>query len=493
MRHPLTLARPARILTILLAAFGFFITVTFLQRLLHGSPRPSIPFFFAISPSEANPPTPQILAFWEIWAKIIRAASPKVPTIELKKVAQPAGLEPENERERKPFNLTIGISEKDAESLRKSHERLVGHANFSRVNEQATRLFSGNGIVTVAGGSYFPPAILSIRMLRKTNSSLPVQVFLRNKSDYEKKICQEVLPALNAECFVIQDHLRKDNPVQVEHYQLKVLAILFSSFESVLYLDSDCMALLDPTELFDSEPFLSTGLVSWPDYWIATEDPVFYRIAGLPSFPKGIPARSSEAGQILISKQTHLTTLLLAAYYNIYGPGTYYPILSQGAAGEGDKETFLAAAVVLDNPYYRVRHRLGTVGYHEADRQFHGTAMAQYHPGDDYAPRESTPLKQPRPLFLHANSPKMNVAHLLAEDKVFYPGTEDRLRLWGPKEFMVKMTGYDIEATVWREIVEMGCQLDETLKDFRGAWQMCERAQRHYRETFLPDDTVHTT
>lgn len=478
--------RPTRILTLILAALSLFIVVTLLQRLLNGSLRHSI---FTIYPSEANHPSPDILAFWEIWAKVIDTARPNIPAIELKEVAQPAGIEPKNERERKPFNLSIGIPEKDIELLRQSHERLIGHANFSTVNEQATRLFSGTGIVTVAGGSYFAPAILSIRMLRKTNSTLPVQVFLRNKAEYEKKICQEVLPALNAECFVIQDHLRRDNPVKVEHYQLKVLAILFSSYESVLYLDSDCMALLDPRELFDSEPFLSTGFVSWPDYWIATEDPVFYKIAGLPSFPKSLSARSSEAGQLLVSKQTHLNTLLLAAYYNIYGPSIYYPVLSQGAAGEGDKETFLAAAVVLENPEYRVRHRLGTVGYHEADRTFHGTAMLQYHPTDDYAPRDPTSLKQTRPLFLHANSPKMNIAHLLAEDKVYYPGTEDRLRLWGPKESMKKMVGYDIEETAWIEIVEMACKLDDTLKDFRGAWQLCERAQRHYRETFQPDAT----
>lgn len=479
--------RASRIFTIILAAFGSFIIVTVLQRLLGSSLRPP---FFTISPSEANPPTPQILVFWETWAEVIDAARPRISAIELEEAAQPAGIEPENERERKPFNLSIGIPDKDIQLLRQLHERLIGHANFSRVNEQAKRLFSGTGVVTVAGGSYFAPAILSIRMLRKTNSTLPVQVFLRNKAEYEKKICQEVLPALNAECFVIQDHLRKDNPVKVEHYQLKALAILFSSYESVLYLDSDCIALLDPRELFNSQPFLTAGLVSWPDYWIATEDPVFYYIAGLPSFPNGLPARSSEAGQLLISKQTHLNTLLLAAYYNIYGPGIYYPILSQGAAGEGDKETFLAAAVVLGSPNYRVRHRLEAVGYHEEDRKFHGTAMVQYHPTDDYAYRDSTFSEPIRPLFLHANSPKMNIAHLLAADRVFLQGTEDRLRLWGPKTSMSKMVGYDIEELVWGEIVEVACTLDNILKDFRGAWQICERAQLHYKETFQPDATA---
>ena len=485
MRHPITLIRlTCKFAVIILAVF---LTVTLLQRLLDSSTLRSV---FTTSPSEATPPATQILAFWETWATIIDAARPKVSTIEVKEIALPAGVEPENERERKSFNLSIGIPEEDIESLRQSHQQLIGNADFSKVNEEAARLFSGVGIVMLAGGSYFAPAILSIRMLRKTNSTLPVQVFLRNKSEYEKKMCQEVLPALNAECFVIQDHLRKSNPVKVEHYQLKVLAILFSSYESVLYLDSDCMALLDPMEVFDSEPFLSTGLVSWPDYWVATEDPDFYRIAGLSAFPQGLPARSSEAGQLLISKRTHLDTLLLAAYYNIYGPDVYFPIFSQGAAGEGDKETFLAAAVVLNNSYYRVRHRLGTVGYREVDRKFHGTAMVQYHPTDDFASQDIASSKQVRPLFMHANSPKMNIAHLLAEDKVYYQGSEDRLRLWGPKESMSKMVGYDIEEVVWTEMVEMACTLDDTLKDFREVWQLCKRAQQHYRETFQPNATA---
>lgn len=157
--------RASRIFNIILAAFGSFIIVTVLQRLLGGSLRPP---FFTISPSEANPPTPQILTFWETWAEGIDAARPRISAIELEEAAQPAGIEPENERERKPFNLSIGIPDKDIQLLRQSHERLIGHASFSRVNEQAKRLFSGTGVVTVAGGSYFAPAILSIRMLRKT-------------------------------------------------------------------------------------------------------------------------------------------------------------------------------------------------------------------------------------------------------------------------------------------------------------------------------------
>ena len=69
----------------------------------------------------------------------------------------------------------------------------------------------------VAGGSHFALVILSIRVLRKTNPTLPVRVTLRDNVEYENKMCQEVLPLLNAECFVIRAHLWKSNPVKVEH------------------------------------------------------------------------------------------------------------------------------------------------------------------------------------------------------------------------------------------------------------------------------------
>ena len=54
-------------------------------------------------------------------------------------------------------------------------------------------------------------------MLRKTNPTLPVLVILQNNAENENRMCQEVLPQLNAECFVIQGHLRKSSPVKVEH------------------------------------------------------------------------------------------------------------------------------------------------------------------------------------------------------------------------------------------------------------------------------------
>lgn len=477
--------RPTRSIIIVVAVFLLIFSLSFLDKSIQSWTHNRYSIISAPIHEPTSPP-PKIVDFWEKWANVFDKAKPQIKKIELTTGVSVDGSDKAN-GDRVPSQQSIGIPEKDVESLHQSHMKLVDHADFKAINTQASTLFSGAGVVMVGGGSYMPPALLSIRMLRKVNNTLPVHVFLPSKHDYEPEICEEVLPAMGAQCFLIEDHLRKDNPVKVDHYQLKVMAILFSSFETVVYLDSDCMLLHDPMELIETEPFISTGMLNWPDYWISTEDPVFYTIAGLKEFPKGLPGRSSEAGQMLISKKKHLDSLLLAAYYNVYGPDYYYPLQSQNAPGQGDKETFLAAAVVLGNPYYRVKEHVGTVGYFDKDSSFHGGAMVQFDAAEEYKSRNVTDAskkKKSRPFFLHANVPKMNVGRLLDEGIVHIQETGEKIRLWGKEESTRAMFGIDIERFVWNEMRELACQLEGTLNDFKGRWELCARAQEHYRTTF---------
>lgn len=72
-------------------------------------------------------------------------------------------------------------------------------------------------------------------------------------------------------------------------------------------------------------------------------------------------------------------------YYNTYGPDYYYPLLSQGAAGEGDKETFIAAAHKLNLPYYQVQEFNREFGPKDGTTNKHlYFAMGQYDPIIDY-------------------------------------------------------------------------------------------------------------
>ncbi|KAI5796574.1 mannosyltransferase putative-domain-containing protein [Geopyxis carbonaria] len=328
-------------------------------------------------------------------------------------------------------------------------------------------------------------------MLRRTGCTLPAEVFLGTSAEYEPDVCEGVLPLLNARCVVIPDLFTTSVYVSVSRYQLKALALLFSSFAQVVFMDSDSIPLLDPTPLLSSAPFTDTGLVLWPDFWTATEDPAFWTIAGLGTeFPADLPATSSEAGQILIDKHRQLHALLLAVYYNVHGPDHYYPLLSQGALGQGDKETFLAAAVAAKAPWYRVRAPVLAVGYERRDGTLKGAGMAQAHPGDDLrvngggggvagvATREGV-----RTAWVHVNTPKMNAGHLVDEgDLVGEDGK--RVRLLGSREKQVQLFGEDVERVLWEIMVDSGCELAMVVKEWVGRERMCERLKEHWEAVF---------
>lgn len=102
-------------------------------------------------------------------------------------------------------------------------------------------------------------------------------------------------------------------------------------------------------------------------------------------FAGTIPDPTTESGQMVIDKVRHFQTLLLALYYNVYGPDWYYALFSQGTAGEGDKETFASAAHVLELPYYQVRTKLSFDGYSDPkDGGFRGVALYQHDCTQDY-------------------------------------------------------------------------------------------------------------
>lgn len=51
----------------------------------------------------------------------------------------------------------------------------------------------------VGGGKFFPPLLVSLRLIRRTGTTLPVEVFVPEQ-DYEAELCETVLAALGAIC-----------------------------------------------------------------------------------------------------------------------------------------------------------------------------------------------------------------------------------------------------------------------------------------------------
>lgn len=239
---------------------------------------------------------------------------------------------------------------------------------------------NGSGYVYLGGGKYTWLTLLSIQALRKTGSKLPVEVIIPSKSEYDELLCIQLESKWNAKCKILPNL-----GLELKGYQLKPLAILFSSFKRAFYLDSDIIPIVNPDRYFSSTLFLDYGLITWPDFWRRTTSPHLYELLEISIAEK--PSRflndlytpvkfqykkntnefnyhdlsgtltewTTEAGLILINKVSHFNVLLLALYYNMNGPSGFYPLLSQGGAGEGDKDTWALSSHYLKKPWWQVQ------------------------------------------------------------------------------------------------------------------------------------------
>ncbi|SMN21319.1 similar to Saccharomyces cerevisiae YJL186W MNN5 Alpha-1,2-mannosyltransferase [Maudiozyma saulgeensis] len=399
----------------------------------------------------------------------------------------------------------------------------------------------GKGIVTVGGGRYSVLLITMLETLRHSGTTLPVEVFIPPKDEGDDEFCNIFLPKLNAKCVYFKDILPSNivDNIEVKSYQIKAMALVLSTFKDIIFLDADNFAMKNLDNVFDSTIYKETGLVIWPDLWRRFTAPIYYKIADIPynkdkrvrySFddvspvsryekdPTNIDSTSkdskipfhdlegtiadpaSESGQMLINKEKHLHTLLLALYYNIYGPMWYYFMFSQGTAGEGDKETFISAAHALNLPYYQVRTPLAFDGFHHDVKMFQGLGLLQHDFIQDYQLHQDlqklvseNPEKYSKfdpdydlditykkhmlqtqgekhddsvdVMFLHASFYKFD-AWSLYDQKCFLLGSGEHTRGYTNQR---RYGGFDFELFNFKALQNQLCNKDESLRhrDFR--------------------------
>lgn len=378
------------------------------------------------------------------------------------------------------------MDEQGRETMLREHHDFV-----EQIQREAPKLVyqpGTKGIVTTAGGKYLPVMVISLRMLRRTGSALPVEVFLADSNEFEPYICDVVFSSLNARCIVLSEILNAVSETdEISHYQYKIFSVLFSSFEEVLLLDSDSFPISDPEPLYTSEPFTSTGLLLWPDFWYASESPIYFTVSSQQS-PSLSERAATEAGEILYSKSKHEPSILLATYYNIYGPTHYYPLLSQGAPGEGDKETYPWAAAALGEPHYHVKEPVQAIGHFNRENGIlEGSAMIQFDPRADYLNRHPGFTEAaPRPFFVHANYPKFNPATIFRDviEGAHGPARSANgsfQRVWENQE---EMFGFDLERTFWEEIKWTACELEHRFDSWKWTTGICAEATEYWDAVF---------
>ena len=488
LSHPLLTA---------IAAFSFFVVWGVVH---HSSSTPTDVLRPPSSPHSSDRSLLRRQAeFWQVFFEDLERYGPKCDPV----------VHPEDS------GLDVSFDESDhrprPDMLRMSDGQLSAihsaHANFVRRLKEREYTFPYNentrGIVTTAGGPYLAVALVSIRMLRRTGSTLPVEVFLAVKEEFDPEICGVILPSLNAHCLILQDIFdlssANNSDFQITKYQYKVMSILFSSFEDVLFLDSDCFPIFDPDQLFDSEPFLTTGMVLWPDFWFPSESPLFFEAADIPAPP--IYTRSStESGEIFYSKSKHDLSIMLATYYNYYGPEFYYPMQSQGAPGEGDKETFLWSAVALSEPFYTVKTGVAALGYWTTTHEWRGSAMLQFDPTQDMqiveGHGEFANSDRPRPFFVHANFPKFSPATIFQSESFGAGGpTRDAdgtiRRIWHENiTVAIALFGFDLERRLFEEIRDIACEYESTISAWKGEEDICANATIYWQTLFENDTSM---
>ncbi|CAN9167404.1 unnamed protein product [Alternaria alternata] len=186
------------------------------------------------------------------------------------------------------------------------------------------------------------------------------------------------------------------------------------------------------------------------------------------------PNRGTESGQLLLDKKHHAESIPMMVYYNYFGPDYYYPLQSQNGPGQGDKETFSAAAVAVNAPFYGVKTPVSALGNH-VNGQYIFAGAGQADPMQDYLydppyPNHIQPeyerneeKNQVRAFFVHTVSPetKLNPLKLLREGGVAWDANGDWHRIWGKEKNVVEKFGYDVEKRMWECVEEEACRTDQ--------------------------------
>ncbi|KAJ3005906.1 UNVERIFIED_CONTAM: hypothetical protein HDU68_004355 [Siphonaria sp. JEL0065] len=227
------------------------------------------------------------------------------------------------------------------------------------------------GVVYTGSGKSVPMTIMAVELLRETGCTLsvefglytPLRTLILKKGSHaaylSEEMNQEQLDTLRAHNITPRDFLTPEIRTynwQKEQLRLgaaKVDAILSSPFQQVLFLDPDVMPLRDPTHLFDTTAFKTTGALFWPDYKPTSSQNPIWKITRQPyEFEFEF-----ETGQIYLDKSrlSVIQGLTIAQFFCKHA-ALYFQFIW------GDKDAFRWGFKVSKAPYYLNRNQLVSVG-----------------------------------------------------------------------------------------------------------------------------------
>lgn len=259
--------------------------------------------------------------------------------------------------------------------------------------------FFTQGIAYVVYDQLILSVYASIRVLRSHNCTLPIELWYRKD---ETDISHPLLRHLRREDGV---YLRAIPDPRAKKFYTKLYAVFYSAFDHVLLLDADNFAAQDPTPLFSTHDFLTTGALFWPDFWMPNRT-IFHtkRHSDVWEF-LGVPfvdMFEQESGQVLVNRRVHTKALHALLHYGLTEP--HFP--ARFNMLWGDKDLFRFAWMRTNSSFAMIERPPGSAGLKAPHLNiFCGTTMVQHGPDGDI-------------VFLHRNIVK------------FLPGTDHTQKLW---------------------------------------------------------------
>ena len=178
-------------------------------------------------------------------------------------------------------------------------------------------------------------AYCALRALREHGSELPVEFFYAGESEMSAEVVQ-VFEALGVAVLDIYHSLQgADAELPLRGFQIKAFAVLHSTFEEVLWLDTDTVPASNMTSAFDSVIYQEHGSLFWQDWscdphWLSPDFMAAYGVR----MQEG--EREFEAGQFLLSKRRAWVPLLIVLHMTRHFDHFYRRLY-------GDKDTWRLA------------------------------------------------------------------------------------------------------------------------------------------------------
>uniref|UniRef100_A0AAV1T4M3 Nucleotide-diphospho-sugar transferase n=1 Tax=Peronospora matthiolae TaxID=2874970 RepID=A0AAV1T4M3_9STRA len=190
----------------------------------------------------------------------------------------------------------------------------VSAPGFSLPNSNQTEAVRA-GIVMVVYPKLLAGAYASIRTLREVlRCQLPIEIWFR--PDEMQNVPAGLKQLKEAAKVDTMDGVtfRAIDDLRAVRFAAKVHAIYNSAFDQVLFLDADNVPVREPAFLFESEEFVRTGAVFWPDYW-HPQNSIFHLVKdsllGQMLDMQYVDMFVQESGQLLIDRRRHAAAMVL--------------------------------------------------------------------------------------------------------------------------------------------------------------------------------------